>query len=149
MDLSTPTPLKSEHEALYAEIKAATRLHGRTGDAAQLLARLVEQHFAREEAFVLPPLGLLPDLAQGTLEQPMAAAIPLAIRVRDELPDLLAEQRVIVAAVEALMAVAEEQDQGQLAALAERLMLHEEIERRVSYPTSILIGSYLQLKFNP
>lgn len=149
MDLKPPTLLKSEHEALYADVKEAARLRGRTGDAAKLLARLVEQHFAREEAFVLPPLQLLPDLAQGTMAQWMAQAIPLANRVRDELPDLLAEQRAIVGAVEQLMAAAEVEGHTQLVGLAEKLMLHEEIEQRVTYPTSVLIGSYLQLKFNP
>ncbi|MEK7361359.1 MAG: hypothetical protein AAB133_04690 [Pseudomonadota bacterium] len=147
MELRTPTPLQSEHQALYAEINQALKLEGRTGKATQLVARLIERHFAKEEEFVLPPLGLLPALTQGTIEQGMAAAITMAAKLHDELPDLLAEQRVIVAALEELMAAAESEGHGDLVGFAEKLMLHEEIERQVSYPTAILIGKYLQLRF--
>jgi len=146
MDLKPPTPLTSEHQALHAEINQAVKLDGRTGKAARLVARLIERHFAKEEEFVLPPLGLLPALAQGTIEQEMAAAITMAAKLHDELPDLLAEQRVIAAALEELMAVAESEGHAELVGFAEKLMLHEEIERQVSYPTAILIGKYLQLR---
>lgn len=146
MELRTPTPLKSEHQALHAEIYQAARLEGRTGNATRLVARLIERHFAKEEEFALPPLGLLPSLAEGTIEQAMAAAITMAARLHDELPNLLAEQRVIVAALEELMAAAEDEGHAELVGFAERLMLHEEIERQVSYPTAILIGKYLQLR---
>ncbi len=146
MELNTPTPLKSEHEALHAEINRAVKLEDRTGKATRLVARLIERHFAKEEEFALPPLGLLPALAQGTIEPGMAAAITMAARLHDELPDLLAEQRVIVAALEELMAAAESEGHAELVGFAEKLMLHEEIEQQVSYPTAILIGKYLQLR---
>lgn len=146
MELKTPNALKSEHQELYAEIKRAARLDGSTGKAAQLAARLLERHFASEEAFALPPLALLPTLAQGTLEQEMAAAITMAAKLHDELPDLLAEQRAIFAALEELMAAAESEGHAELVGLAEQLMQHEEIEQQVHYPTAILIAKYLQLR---
>lgn len=146
MELKTPTPLQSEHEALHAEIKAAAKLEGRTGKAAKLVARLLQRHFALEDEFVFPPLGLLPALAQDTIESEMAAAVVMANRLHDELPNLLAVQRVIVAALEELMVVAEEEGHAELVGFAENLMLHEEMERDVSYPTAILIGKYLQLR---
>ena len=110
------------------------------------MARLAEHHFANEEAFALPPLGLLPALAQGAVEQGMAAAITMAAKLEAELPNLLAEQRAIVAALEELMAAAEGEGHAELVGFAEKLMLHEEIQREMSYPTAILIGKYLQLR---
>jgi len=146
MELRTPTGLRSEHQELYAEIKRAVKTEGRTGKCAQLAARLLESHFANEEAFALPPLGLLPSLAEGTLEQEMAAAITMAAKLHDELPNLLAEQRAIFAALEDLMTAAESEGHAELVGLAEQLMQHEEIEEQVTYPTTILIGKYLQLR---
>jgi hypothetical protein len=146
MQLITPIPLKSEHQALIAEINQAVRLTDATGEATRRIARLIESHFAREDEFVLPPLGLLPSLARGTIEQEMAAAIVMAARLHDEMSNLLAEKRVIVAAVEELMAVAETEGHPQLVGFAEKLLLHQETEEQVCYPAAILIGKYLQLR---
>ena len=141
----TPNPLQSKNQALLADLKQASKLEGKTGKGARLTARLLESHFAKEDEFALPPLGLLPALAHGTIEPEMAAAITMAARLHDELPNLLAEQRTIVAALEELMAAAEAESHAELVGLAEQLMLNEEIKQQVSYPAAILIGKYLQL----
>lgn len=146
MNLKTPTPLMLMHKALHADINDASRLGGRTGQAARLVARLIQPHYAKEEEFALPPLGLLPALAEGTIEPKMAAAVTLAKRLHEQLPDLLAERHAIVAALEELMAAAEAEGHAELVGRAERLMLHEETEEQVSYPTVILIGKFLQLR---
>ena len=146
MELKTPTPLQSEHQALHAEINQAVKLEGRTGNATRLVARLTERHFAKEEELALPPLSLLPALAEGKIEQEMAVAVTMGEILQGELPNLLAEQRVIAAALEELMASAESEGHPELVGFAEKLLLHEEIERQLSYPTAILIGKYLQLR---
>jgi len=146
MNLRTPDSMKTEHESLFAEITAAGKLGGETGKAARLVARLLERHFALEDEFVFPPLGLLPELAQGTIEPEMAAAITMTARLHDEMPNLLAVQRAIVAALEELVAVAEAEGHAELVGFAENLMLHEEMERDVAYPAAILIGKYLQMR---
>ena len=146
MELKTPIYLKSEHDGFLAEIRAAGRLEGGTGKAARLVERLLERHFALEDEFVFPPLGLLPELAQGTVEPDMAAAVVMASKLHDEMANLLAVQRTIIAALEELVAVAEAEGHAELVGFAENLMLHEEMERDVAYPTAILIGKYLQLR---
>lgn len=146
MNLETPTPLMLMHQALHAEIIEASKLTGRTGLAAQRVARLIEPHYAKEEEFALPPLGLLPMMAEGMIEPQMAAAITLVKRLHDEMPDLVAERHMIVAALEQLMAAAEAEGHAELVEHAERLMLHEENEERVYYPAAILVGKYLQLR---
>ena len=77
----------------------------------------------------------------------MAAAITMAAKLHDQMPDLLAEQRAIFAAVEQLMAAAEIEGHAELVEFAERMLVHEEIERQLSYPAALLIGKYLQLRF--
>jgi hypothetical protein len=146
MELKTPTPLQSEHQALRAEINQAVKLEGRTGNATRLVARLTQQHFAKEEEFALPPLSLLPALAEDKIEQEMAVAVTMGEILQGELPNLLAEQRVIAAALEELMASAESEGHPELVGFAEKLLLHEEVERQFTYPAAVLIGKYLQLK---
>jgi len=146
MELKTPASLKTEHEGLFAEITAAGKLEGDTGKAARLVARLLERHFALEDEFVFPPLGLLPALAQDKLEPEMAQAVVMTTRLHDEMPNLLAVQRAIVAALEELVRVAEAEGHSELVTFAENLMLHEEMERDMAYPAAMLIGKYLQMK---
>ena len=59
MKLSIPKPLKLEHEELHAELITATRASGRIGVAATAVAKVLHEHFLKEEEFALPPLGLL------------------------------------------------------------------------------------------
>jgi len=65
MNFQIPPSLKSEHEELHADLVRATKSGGRTGDAAKAVAKLMHPHFLKEEAYALPPLGLLPALAAG------------------------------------------------------------------------------------
>jgi hypothetical protein len=49
MSYRTPEPLKAEHEELHADLAKATKAGGRTGQAAQAVARVMHVHFAKEE----------------------------------------------------------------------------------------------------
>lgn len=60
-----PQPLKVEHEELHAELVKATKAGGKTGEAAEEVARALHPHFEKEEEFALPPLGLLSSLIEG------------------------------------------------------------------------------------
>jgi hypothetical protein len=147
MELKVPSPLKLEHEELHNLLRAATRFKDETGGAALRVERLMQSHFAKEEEFALPPLGLLESLASGTPpSQDAAGAIRMADRLRIELPDLLAEHSAIVAALELLMRAAATDNHPDLIDFAERMMLHAQAEEQVTYPTALLIGEFLKLK---
>ena len=65
MKFTIPKTLQSEHEALHERLRRATEADGEVGEAAKTLAHLMHPHFVKEDAFALPPLGLLiagPDL---------------------------------------------------------------------------------------
>ncbi len=57
--------MKLEHEELHAELVKATKAGGKIGEVAKAVARILHSHFVKEEEYVLPPLGLLPPLAEG------------------------------------------------------------------------------------
>ena len=77
MAFRIPQPLRAEHEELHAELALATKAGGRTAEAAQVVARLMHAHFEKEEEYALPPLGLLPDLAEGKIEPGMSAVLKM------------------------------------------------------------------------
>ncbi len=144
MSFTIPQPLKDEHEELHAELAHATKAGGRTAEAARAVARLMHAHFEKEEAFALPPLGLLPDLAKGRMEPGLAAVLEMTDKLEAELPTMLSEHKEIVKALEKLIEAASAEGKPTHVHFAERLMAHAQTEEVVSYPAAILVGRYVR-----
>jgi hypothetical protein len=140
--------LQLEHEELHDQLRKATGESGKLGEAAKAVAKLMHPHFVKEEEYALPPLGLLPSLARGTVTPDMASVLPMTDRLKAELNEMLAEHQSIVAALKNLANVAKQENKPEYAEFADKLILHAQTEEEVSYPTAILIGEYLKLKLN-
>jgi len=146
MPVSAPHSLQLEHLELRHFIAKALREEGALGEASRLVARLMETHCHKEESFALPPLTLLPALAEGRIERGMADFLPQADWVKRNLPELLAEHHAILAALEQLVAAARAQNRFDYIEFAETLMNHIRAEEEIFYPTVILVGEYLRLR---
>lgn len=144
MDFPVPSSLKAEHEELHGDLARATEAGGRVGEAAKAVAKLMHPHFLKEEAYALPPLGLLPALSQGRIEPGMTDVLEMTDRLEADLPHMLAEHREIVEALGRLVAAAKAESKPEYVHFAEKLMAHARNEEEVSYPTAILIGRYLK-----
>ena len=125
-------------------LKQATLLSGKTGQAAKAVAELMHPHFVKEEEYALPPLGLLTQLSSGKISEEMKQVIVMTDRLKKELPEMLAEHQQIVAALKVLIQHANTENHPEVKEFAEKLIQTEE---EVSYPTAILIGEYIKLKF--
>jgi hemerythrin superfamily protein len=147
MKLSIPKPLKLEHEELHAELITATRASGRIGVAATAVAKVLHEHFLKEEEFALPPLGLLTALARDQLDEDAKSVLSMTDRLKSELSEMLEEHKVVVAALKNLIAAGEVEKKPEHARFAEKLVLHAQTEEEVLYPAAILVGEYLKLKF--
>ena len=147
MNFEIPKPLKAEHEELHVMLKQATQLSGKTGEAAKAVAALLHPHFVKEEEYALPPLGLLTQLSAGIVTEDMKQVLPMTEKLKKELPEMLAEHRQIVAALQVLIKDATAENHPEVAEFADKLILHAQTEEEVSYPTAILIGEYIKLKF--
>jgi hypothetical protein len=148
MHVSTtiPLPLKQEHEELHAELVAATKAGGKTGAAAQAVARVLHPHFVKEEEYALPPLGLLTQLAAGEAPPDLEPMIAMTDRLKKDLGHMLQEHKAIVVELHKLMESARNEKKTEYVHLAERLILHAQTEEEVLYPTAILIGEHLKRK---
>ncbi|MGE5445981.1 MAG: hemerythrin domain-containing protein [Ignavibacteriales bacterium] len=148
MEFKIPQPLKLEHEELHAELVKTTKAGGKLGDAAKAVAKILHPHFVKEEEYALPPLGLLPLLAEGKVTSEMGNVLTMTDRLKAELPQMLEEHKAIVAALKNLVDVAKKEKKMEYAYFAEKLILHAQNEEEVLYPTAILIGEYVKLKLN-
>jgi iron-sulfur cluster repair protein YtfE (RIC family) len=144
MKLDIPPPLKAEHEELHARLAKATQVPGAVGAAAREVARLLHPHFVKEEAFALPPLGVLARVASGQVTPDMQNAVEMAQRLRGELPEMLAEHQAIVAALEKLRAAANAARLPEHERFAEALVQHAQTEEQVLYPAAILVGEHIR-----
>ena len=107
MSFEIPKPLQDEHEALHEQLRQATQAEGEVGTRAKTLASLMHSHFVKEDRIALPPLGLLGALARGEAVPEMASVLALTDQLEAELPQMLAEHKAIVVALEQLREAAE------------------------------------------
>jgi hypothetical protein len=146
MNFEIPKPLQVEHEALHARLVEATRQPGAVGEAAREVARLLHPHFVREEEFALPPLALLGKLARDAATGEMAEVLPMTRRRKAELPQMLAEHKQIVGALDKLRDAARTAGRPEAERFADALVLHAQTEEQVLYPAAILAGELVALQ---
>lgn len=119
MKFQIPEPLTHEHEELHARLAEATKLGGPVGDAAKAVAQVLHDHFVREEQIAMPPLSLLPALAEGRVSAEMAEVFTMTDALKAELPRMLEEHKRIKAALADFRVAAERSQRPDLARFAD------------------------------
>ena len=144
-ELKVPEALRQRHEAFRAEFDRATKEKGKVGDAARAIETLADAHFAKaKEAF--PPLALLPQLSEGQVSPEMRKALPMAERLKANLPQIRREHRELVAGLKKLAEAAREEGKTEYVRFADRLILHVQEEEEVLYPAVLLVGEHVKGK---
>ena len=135
-----PLALRVEHAKLHADLSLATKLPGKTGEAARQVAAVLHEHFLSEEEFAMPPLALLGPLAAGQVTSEMRAVIELTDRLRAEMPRMLGEHAAIVQALKELGHAAAAERHPDVSRFVEELTAHAQTEEQVLYPAAGLGG---------
>jgi hypothetical protein len=146
MRIAIPPSLVLEHAELHDFLMVAENEPGALGEAMRRVARLLEPHMRKEEAFAMPPLGLLARLARGECHADMLEVLAHTDWLRNNLQILLSEHHVIRAAAEQFLAAARAEGRGDCLQFAEKLMHHLRLEEEVMYPAAVVLGEYLKLK---
>ena len=141
-----PKALVAEHEVLHAELVKLTLRRGKVGEVARTVATLLHPHFVKEEEFALPPLGLLAEIAGGRVTPEMRDVLPLTDKLRAELPQMLAEHKMVVGALRRLAAAAKQEKKPEAARFAEALRLHALSEEQILYPAALLVGDCIRAR---
>jgi hemerythrin HHE cation binding domain-containing protein len=146
MRIQIPQSLRLEHEELHGFLAAARQETGELGEALRRVARMLEPHFHKEEAFAMPPLGLLVRLARNEVTPAMAEVFPHTDWLKNNLPTLIAEHNALAVAVEKMLEAARAAQRVDYIEFAEQLINHARMEEEVIYPAAILVGEYLRLR---
>lgn len=141
-----PKSMEIEHEAIHSHLFELTKAGGRTGEAAQKLASMLDPHFQKENRYALPPLGLLVQLSEGKFDCGMTAVLSMTDRLQADMPNMLAEHGGIRAATAKLRDVATSENRSEGVKFADELAAHAQGEEDITYPTALLIGLYVKEK---
>ena len=147
--MKIPEDMAREHAHLHEQLEAAIAAGGRTGEAAREVENRLAPHFEEENNYALPPLGLLRRLAEQGASEDMRPAIELARHVERNFARFLEEHAAIVTALDALEAAANAEGKPEAARFAAELRAHARAEEDVFYPTTVLIGRYLERELGP
>ena len=141
-----PQSLRLEHQETLERLNLLAKHPGAVGVEARKALVLFKQHIAREEEYILPPLTLLPILADGKVTPDMRWALAMTDRVKAEREQIFQEHTRLTDALNALVTAAHRtHDQAaiQFAEAAEGDALND-VE--LLEPTVVLIGEYLHSK---
>lgn len=146
--LAAPSAMSAEHAHLHEELAAALAAGGKTADVAKKVEGVLSKHFVDEEAYALPPLGLLEHLGHGKMPPPeqAKAAIAMADKLRANYQKMLDEHRQLTQTLKELEAAADAENKPRAASFARALSLHAVNEEQVLYPATLLVGEYLKLR---
>lgn len=141
-----PLTLLEEHAEIVMSLKAAENEGGVIGAAAREVRARLEPHLALEQEIALPPLRLLPRLADGQLDDEMLDLIRVSERLRAELPELIRQHRGIVPSLQALHTAAWAAGKPEHAFFAQRLLRHVRMDEEVLYPAALVAGDHARLR---
>ena len=141
-----PQSLSVEHQDTLDQLANLGQRHGPVGVEARKALELFKRHLERENAFVLPPLTLLPYLADGKVTPDMKWAIAMADRVKAEREQIFQEHTQITDAMNALAAAARQAHDAEALAFARSAVTDSLNDSELAEPLAIVIGDYVKLK---
>jgi len=144
-----PSSIKAEHELLLAQVNAIALFQDSTGLVAAEIQELMQHHFAEEEDFVLPPLGLLPMVVSGEIPEQSKEVIQLTDKLKSQLAHMTLEHQMISALMEQLKEVSTQENHPEVIDFDRALHKHAITEEEIYFPAAILVGEFLKLKLIP
>ena len=135
----------SQKEALE-QLSALAKRKGPVGVAATKALVVYKKHAAREREFILPPLTLLPYLADGKITPDMSWALAMTDRVKAEREEIFEEHTKITDSLNLLTEAAAKAHDNDAKEFAESAAADSLNDIEVLQPTLFIIGDILRAK---
>lgn len=146
-----PVSIQLEHQQTLATLdalarRAMARHRDHIAESAGKALELVKAHMQREEEYLLPPLTLLPVLANGRVTPDMKWALVMADRVKADRELIYQEHARITQAMADLLNAAVEQHDAEAADFARSMVADSLSDLEVTEPMVETIGEYLRAR---
>jgi hypothetical protein len=139
-----PQSISYEHEQIVKDLTSFARREVAHAASVEKALIVIKAHYAKEKAFVLPALALLPRIAKGGVSKDMESAIAMADRTKAALPELQDDHIRITSLMNELIEVGKTAHDEELIQLATRVAIQSLSDVEVAQPTAILVGDYLR-----
>ena len=143
-----PQSLVLEHQNTLDRLETLTRRHGGVGVAARKALDLFKRHVARENEYILPPLTLLPTIADGRVTPDMAWAMAMADRVGADRVAIFQEHTQITDAANALLAAGRRAHDKLAIDFAQEAVASSLNDVEIQEPATMLLGAFLHSKLD-
>jgi hypothetical protein len=144
LPLKVPEAMGLEHEELHEELRKATRMPGKVGEAAKHVAQVLHPHFEKENELALPVIGVSRELAEDKTSPDFARALELCERFKCEYDKMLQEHVEIVKALDELEKAAKKAKKTAVVDFVRKLKLHARTEEDLTYPAVLMAGKLLK-----
>ncbi len=141
-----PASVQNAQKETLEQLGVLAAKPGPVGAEAGKVLVLLKKHAARENEFILPPLTLLPDLADGKVTPDMAWALPMVDRVKTEREQIFNEHASITEALNGLIVAATAANDQEAKEFAENAAADSLADLEILEPTILLIGETLRAK---
>jgi hypothetical protein len=135
-----------EHEENLAHLAALAARPGPVGDIARRAVILFKQHNAREREYILPPLTLLPYLADGTVTPDMRWALEMTDRVRADREVIFDEHARMIEILNELQFAGQQAHDTEAVDFAKGAAVDALNDSEILEPTVVMIGDVLRAK---
>lgn len=140
-----PQSQRVEHTETLERLALLAKHKGPVGVEAQKAMALFKKHYAREEAYILPPLTLLPVLADGKITPDMAWALAMCDRVKADEAEIYQEHTEVTTAANALYAAGLAAHDHEAIEFAKAAVTDSLNDLELLEPTVLLIGEHLRM----
>jgi hypothetical protein len=145
MNHPIPQSQKVEHAETLERLAILSKHPGAVGVQARKAMALFKRHYAREEAYILPPLTLLPELADGKITPDMAWAVAMCDRVKADQAEIFQEHTDVTTAANALYAAGMAAHDKQAIEFAKAAVTDSLNDMELLEPMVMVIGEHLHM----
>lgn len=141
-----PQSIAVEHAETLDRLAILAKRKGPVGVEARKATDLFQRHVARETEYILPPLTLLPVLADGKVTPDMAWALAMADRVKADREQIFEEHAKVTDAMNALRLAGQKAHDKEAVEFAEAAATDSMNDIELLEPTVMVIGDYLRAR---
>jgi hypothetical protein len=146
--LQVPQSFQIQHQQIIKQLIRVTKHKGKVGAAASKAVIFLKNHYEKEEAFILPLLGLLPRLAKDEISNDMEPAIAMAEHARTASSEFEDSHIQITAMMNELIEAGRNNHDEHLIDLATRIASQSLNDIEVAQPIAIIIGDLIRQKLS-